>query len=221
MKLNRCIDHTLLRADASKTEINRLCEEAVFYDFYAVCVNPCWVMTAKTLLKGTDVKVAAVAGFPLGANRMEVKVREATIAIEDGADEIDMVMNIGEFKDKNYESVLNEIIGIREATKGKILKVIVETYLLTHDEKIKAVELVMRANADFIKTSTGFSGGGAAAEDIRLFKETSKGKLKIKASGGIKNLSAAEMMIREGASRIGCSSSVSIMKELNERASDN
>ncbi|MGE3062019.1 MAG: deoxyribose-phosphate aldolase [bacterium] len=221
MKLNDFIDHTLLKAGATKDDIKRLCDEATAHNFYAVCVNPCWVMTVKTLLKGSSVKVASVVGFPLGANRMEVKVRETIIAIEDGADEIDMVINIGDFKGGNYESVLNEIIGIREASKGSLLKVIVETALLTREEKIKVAALVIQAKADFIKTSTGFSTGGAALEDVKLFKELSGGKIKIKASGGIRDLKTAEAMIKEGAARIGCSSSVSIMAELNERTSNN
>ena len=216
MKISGYIDHTLLKADQTASDISSLCGEAVKYEFYSVCVNPCWVSSAKNILKHSNVKVASVVGFPLGANRMEVKMREAVIAVEDGADEIDMVMNIGEFKSGNYESVLNEIIGVREAVSGKILKVIVETSLLTEDEKVKALEIVMKSKADFIKTSTGFSTGGALVSDIELFHRLSSGKLRIKASGKIRDYKTAEAMIKAGASRIGTSSSILIMAQADE-----
>jgi len=218
MKINRYIDHTLLKADKNISDIQQLCDEAVMYDFYAVCINPCWILMAKSILRNKNVKVATVVGFPLGANRMEIKVKETIIAIEDGADEIDMVMNIGEFKSRNYDSVLNEIIGIREIAKGKILKVIIETSLLSKEEKMKVLELVIKSGADFIKTSTGFRTEGANVEDIKLFKKFGDGKIRIKASGGIRDLKTVKKMINAGASRIGTSSSVSIMAELNERS---
>ncbi|HAV92237.1 TPA: deoxyribose-phosphate aldolase [candidate division WOR-3 bacterium] len=216
MKINRYIDHTLLKAEQTDSDISLLCGEAVKYEFYSVCVNPCWVSSAKNFVKHSNVKVVSVVGFPLGANRMEVKMREAVIAVEDGADEIDMVMNIGEFKSGNYESVLNEIIGVREAVSGKILKVIVETSLLTENEKAKALEIVIKSKADFIKTSTGFSTGGALVSDIELFHRLSSGKVKIKASGKIRDYKTAEAMIKAGASRIGTSSSILIMAQADE-----
>jgi len=218
MKINGYIDHTILRPDAAADDIRRLCREAVENSFFAVCVNPCWVMLAKNALKDSKVKVASVAGFPLGSNRMETKVREAVIAIEDGADEIDMVMNIGEFKTGNRESVLNEMIGMREAVGPRTLKVIVETCLLTDAEKEEVLEMTVRAKADFIKTSTGFSKGGATEDDVRLFHSLAKGRILVKASGGIKDFKTAEMMIKAGAARLGTSSSVQIAAEADGRS---
>lgn len=218
MKINNLIDHTLLKPDATADDIKRLCLEAREHSFYAVCVNPCWVMLSKSILKDSKVKVASVAGFPLGANRMETKVREAVIAIEEGADEIDMVMNIGEFKTGNKESVLNEMIGMREAVGARALKVIVETCLLSEGEKEEVLEMAVKAKADFIKTSTGFSKAGATEDDVKLFHKLAKGRILVKASGGIKDFKTAEIMIKAGASRLGTSSSVQIVAEADGRS---
>lgn len=209
------IDHTILKAEATEEMVKVLCEEAMEFKFAAVCVNPCFVGFSKELLKNSNVKVATVIGFPLGANTSEVKAFETKNAIENGAEEVDMVINIGALKSKNYSLVKEDIEAVVEAAKGKaIVKVIIETSLLNHEEKIKACELAMEAGADFVKTSTGFSTGGATVEDIRLMKEVVGDKLKIKASGGIRDLETAKKMVAEGANRLGASSGVEIAKQL-------
>lgn len=213
MDLGHYIDHTLLKANASKSDIERLCAEAVFYSLYSVCVNPCWVKYSSEIVSSKNVLVTTVAGFPIGANRVEVKARECEAAILDGADEIDMVINIGRLKSGDYEYVLNEITELRKVCRGKILKVIVETCLLTEEEKKIAVKLVIDGGGDFIKTSTGFSTGGATTADVALFKREAKGLIKIKASGGIRDLKTMTGMIEAGADRIGVSASVSILGE--------
>lgn len=207
------IDHTLLKPEATLDMIEKLCNEALEFSFAAVCVNPYYVKKAKDLLKGSNVKVATVIGFPLGANIKEVKAFEAKKAIEDGADEIDMVINIGALKNKDYKAVKSDIEAVVEAVKGKaIVKVIIETCLLTEEEKTKACELSKEAGADFVKTSTGFSTGGATVEDVKLMKRIIGDTMKIKASGGIRDFETAKAMIEAGASRIGASSSVNIVK---------
>lgn len=213
-ELNKYIDHTNLSPSATSKDIDKLIQEAIKYDFKSVCIAPSYVKYAKEALKNSDVLVCAVIGFPLGYNATSVKVYETKIAVEHGADEIDMVINVGRFKDGQYEYVLNEIKAIKEACNGKTLKVIVETALLTKAELIKITELVMQSGADFIKTSTGFSYRGASFEDIQTMKETCGDKLLIKASGGIKNLADAQEMIRLGANRLGMSKSVPVMEEL-------
>lgn len=205
MILNKYIDHTKLNADAKKSDIEKLCDEAIKYDFKSVCVNPCHVKFAKEKLQNSDVLVCTVIGFPLGANSTETKVFETENAIENGADEIDMVINIGKLKEKDFSYVEEEIRKIKEACGEKTLKVIVETCLLTDDEKISACEIIIKAGADFVKTSTGFSTGGATVEDVKLLKSTVKDKIKIKASGGIRTHEKAVSMIEAGADRIGAS----------------
>jgi len=215
MDINSKIDHTLLKPEATSDMIENLCREALEFGFAAVCVNPYYVTRAKNLLKGSNIKVATVVGFPLGANTKEVKAFEARKAVEDGADEIDMVINIGALKNRDYEYVMEDIKAVVNAVEGKaIVKVIIETCLLTKEEKIKACELSKEAGADFVKTSTGFSTGGATIEDIILMKKTIGDSMQIKASGGIRDFETAKAMIEAGASRIGASSSVKIVKGL-------
>ena len=211
MKLNQYIDHTNLKADASKTDIKNLVDEAIKYNFYSVCVNSANVKLIREYNR--DVKIASVVGFPLGAMAREAKVFEAKRAIEDGASEIDMVINIGRLKDCDYDYVESEIREIKEAIGENILKVIIETSLLTDEEKVKACDLSIKAGADFVKTSTGFSTGGASVEDVKLMAETVDGKAKVKASGGIHTRDEALALIDAGASRIGASKSIEICKE--------
>jgi len=207
------IDHTALKPELTKEDILKLCEEAKEYQFASVCVNPTWVKTAAEALKGTDVKVCTVIGFPLGATTPETKAFETKNAIENGATEVDMVINIGALKDKNYDIVEEDIRAVVNAAKGKALtKVIIETCLLTDEEKVKACELSVKAGADFVKTSTGFSTGGATVEDVQLMRKTVGSEVGVKASGGVRDAKAAQMMIEAGATRIGASSGVAIVK---------
>jgi deoxyribose-phosphate aldolase len=206
------IDHTLLKPEATKQQIESLCQEAKEYKFASVCVNPTWVSTAKELLQGSGVMVCTVIGFPLGANTTETKAFEAKNAIENGAEEVDMVINIGALKDHNDELVEKDIRAVVEAVKGKArTKVIIETSLLTKEEKIRACELSVKAGADFVKTSTGFSTGGATAEDIALMRQTVGADLGVKASGGVRSTEDVQKMIEAGATRIGASSSIAIV----------
>ena len=211
MDLAKYIDHTQLAADAGKDKIEKLCAEAREAGFASVCVNSTWVSYAKKLLEGSFVNVCTVVGFPLGAMSTRAKAAETEIAIEDGADEIDMVINIGYLKSGMYDEVLNDIKAVREASRGKVLKVIIETCLLTDEEKVKACELSAKAGADFVKTSTGFSKGGATKEDVALMKKSIPSNMKVKASGGIRSYETAMDMIRAGASRLGCSSGMAII----------
>ena len=211
MKINQYIDHTNLKADARIEDIKTLVDEAMANDFYSVCVNSSNVKLIKDYNK--DVKIAAVVGFPLGAMAKEAKVFEAKNAIENGASEIDMVINIGRLKDKEYDYVESEIRAIKEVIGENILKVIIETCLLTDDEKVKACELSVAAGADFVKTSTGFSTGGATVSDVKLMADTVGDKAKVKASGGIHTREEALALIDAGASRIGASKSIDICKE--------
>ena len=208
------IDHTLLKANATKAEIMKLAEEAKTHKFASVCVNPTWVKLAAEMLKDTpEVKVCTVIGFPLGATTSEVKAFETTNAIANGATEVDMVINIGALKDKDYDLVKKDIQAVVDAAKGKALtKVIIETCLLTKDEIEKASQLSVEAGADFVKTSTGFSTGGALVEDVALMRKTVGAGVGVKASGGVRSLEDAEAMIKAGANRIGASSGVSIVK---------
>ncbi len=209
------IDHTLLKPDATRSMIKKLCNEAIENNFGAICVNPYHVKYCKDLLKDSEVKVATVVGFPLGANTKDVKAFETKDAIKNGADEIDMVINIGALKDGDFDTVKDDILAVVEATNGKALvKVIIETCLLNEEEKKMACKLAMEAGADFVKTSTGFSTDGAKVEDIRLMKLVVGDKLGIKASGGVRDLQAAREMIEAGATRLGTSSGVKIVKEI-------
>lgn len=213
MNINKLIDHTALKPNINKESILKLIAEAKTYDFASVCVNPCWVALAHQELKNTDVKVCTVIGFPLGANTTEVKVFETKDAIEKGAQEIDMVINIAMLKDKEYDYVENEIHQIVEAAKDKaIVKVIIETCLLTDEEKIKACELSQKAGADFVKTSTGFSTGGATVHDIALMRKTVGAEMGVKASGGVHTHEEALAMVEAGATRIGASAGVKLLK---------
>ena len=219
MSIAKYIDHTLLKADARKEDIEKLCSEAFHNGFASVCVNSCWVPLASELLAGTDVKVCTVVGFPLGAASANAKAAEAADAVKNGADEIDMVINIGMLKSGMMEAVEDDIKEVRNAAKGKILKVIIETCLLSDDEKKAACRAAADAGADFVKTSTGFSTGGATVHDVALMKEevSSRG-LKVKASGGIRNYKDAKAMIDAGADRIGASAGIAIVKEENAEA---
>lgn len=209
----KLIDHTALKADTTKAQIITLCEEAKEYGFASVCVNPTWVETAASILGGSEVKVCTVIGFPLGANTPETKAFEVTNAIQNGATEVDMVINIGALKDKNYELVEKDIHAVVEAAQGKALsKVIIETSLLTDEEKVKACELAVKAGADFVKTSTGFSTGGATVEDIKLMRKTVGPNIGVKASGGVRDAKGTQDMVDAGATRIGASAGVSIVK---------
>lgn len=213
MNINKLIDHTALKPNTNKESILKLIAEAKTYDFASVCVNPCWVALAHQELKNTDIKVCTVIGFPLSANTTEVKVFETKDAIEKGAQEIDMVINIAMLKDKEYDYVENEIHQIVEAAKDKaIVKIIIETCLLTDEEKIKACELSQKAGADFVKTSTGFSTGGATVHDIVLMRKTVGAEMGVKASGGVHTHEEALAMVEAGATRIGASAGVKLLK---------
>ena len=211
MKINKYIDHTVLKATTTEEDIKKLCHEAKEYDFYAVCVNGCYVDLAKKELLGSDVKVCAVIGFPLGAMSKEAKIFEAKKCIADGASEIDMVINVGFLKSKKFIEVEEEIREIKEAIGDNVLKVIIENCYLTDDEKRLASEMCVRAKADFVKTSTGFGTGGATLEDLKLMKSVVGDRAKLKAAGGVKDLATAEAFIAAGADRLGTSSGVQLM----------
>lgn len=209
------IDHTLLKADATKEQIEKICAEAKEYNFASVCVNPTWVKTSAELLNGTEVKVCTVIGFPLGASTPETKAFETKNAIENGAAEVDMVINIGALKGGDNELVERDIRAVVDAAKDKALtKVIIETCLLTEEEKVRACELSVKAGADYVKTSTGFSTGGATAEDIALMRKTVGPTIGVKASGGVRSAEDADQMIKAGATRIGASSGAAIVNGL-------
>ncbi len=213
MNINAYIDHTLLSASATERDIIDHCNQAKKHKFYAVCVNSCYVPLAKQLLKGSKVKICTVVGFPLGASSTETKIFEAKNAIADGADEIDMVMNIGVFKSKNYVEVLKDISDVKTAI-GKIpLKVIIEISELSKNGIVKASEICMDAKADFVKTSTGFAKGGATLTAVKIIKKTVRNRCKIKASGGIRDFETAKKYIDIGVKRIGTSSGVTIVNE--------
>lgn len=210
-QLASMIDHTILKADANKGSVEEICKEALEHKFASVCINPTNIELAASMLKGSEVKVCTVIGFPLGANTTEVKAFETKDAIAKGADEVDMVINIGKLKDKDYDYVRNDIKAVVEAAKGKaLIKVIIETCLLTEEEKVKACELSVQAGADFVKTSTGFSTGGATPEDIKLMRETVGPNIGVKASGGVRCFADAEAVIKNGATRIGASAGITI-----------
>ena len=206
------IDHTILKPEATEAAVQKIIDEAKEYNFFSVCINPCWVAFASEQLADTDVAVCTVISFPLGANTPEVKAYEAADAIKNGANEVDMVINIGALKSQQYDYVRQDIQGVVDAAKGKALvKVIIETALLTDEEKVKACELAKEAGADFVKTSTGFSTGGAKVADIRLMRETVGPDMGVKASGGVHNAEEALAMIEAGATRIGASTGVAIV----------
>ena len=212
MKLNKYIDHTLLKAYATNEQITKLCNEAKEYDFASVCVNTSYVPLCKELLKDSDVNVCCVVGFPLGAMDTVSKAFEAKTAVTNGAKEVDMVINIGKLKDKDYDYVTNDIKEVVLASKPAIVKVIIETCLLTDEEKVEACKCAMKANAEFVKTSTGFSTNGATVEDVALMKKTVGDTCKVKAAGGIRSYEDAMKMIEAGADRLGCSAGIKIME---------
>ena len=212
MDFAKMIDHTLLKTEAQKADLDKLLKEAKEYQFASVCVSPIWVSYAAEKLKGTGVKTCTVIGFPQGATPSEVKAFEAKTAIEDGAEEVDMVIPVGRLKDQDYDYVRADIKSVVDAAKGKALtKVIIETCLLTDEEKRIACRLAQEAGADFVKTSTGFSTGGAVADDVRLMRETVGEKMGVKASGGVRSRVDAEDMVAAGATRLGTSSGVKIV----------
>ena len=208
----KLIDHTILKPVASKEDVRRICDEARQHGFLSVCINPYWVAYAKELLKGTDVKVCTVIGFPLGANTTAVKEYETRDALKHGADEIDMVINLGALKSGDYDTVLSDISAVRKACEGHILKVIIETSQLTEEEKVKTCELAAKAGADFVKTSTGFTGGGATAADVALMRKSIPANMQVKASGGVRSREDFDAMVAAGATRIGASSGVKIIE---------
>ena len=212
MKLNKYIDHTLLKQDATVEQIDRLLSEAKDYDFASVCVNPCWVAHAKSGLENTDVKVCTVVGFPLGATTSAVKAYETKEAIKNGADEIDMVINVGALKSGNIALVETDIQAVVEASGDKLVKVIIEACLLTNEEKVLACQLAQKAGADYVKTSTGFSTGGATLPDVQLMRQTVGPDMGVKAAGGARSYADAVAFVEAGATRIGTSSGVAILK---------
>ena len=208
------IDHTILKADASEAKVRKICEEALEYGFASVCINPANVSLASEMLKGSKVKVCTVIGFPLGANTSAVKAFEVDDAIKNGAQEVDMVINIAKLKDKDYEYVKNDIKAVVDASKGRALsKVIIETCLLTDEEKVKACQLAKEAGADYVKTSTGFSTGGSTPEDVKLMRETVGPEMGVKASGGVRTYEEAMAVIESGATRIGASAGIAIIEK--------
>lgn len=215
------IDHTILKANTTKAMVEKVCAEAKEYKFASVCINTCYAKLVTELLTGTDIKTCCVVGFPLGSMSTEAKAFETSKAIEDGANEIDMVINVGALKDKNYEFVKNDIAAVVEAAKGKALvKVIIEACLLTDEEKVKVCELSKEAGANFVKTSTGFSTGGATIADIKLMRKTVGSEMGVKASGGIRTLEDLLAMKEAGASRVGASASVAMVTDLVSEPSD-
>ena len=220
MNISKYIEHTLLKQDATDSDLDRLFQEAKENDFLGVCINPCFVSKAKNALLDTTIKIVTVVGFPLGANRSDIKAFEAQKAVEDGADEIDMVLNVSKLKDKDYEYVKKDIEAVRKACPNNVLKVILETDLLTKDEIKKACEICIEAKADLVKTSTGFvkNGEGAKVEDVELMHNTvSSHGLRVKASGGIRDAQKAIALIHAGADRLGTSSGVKIAEEMRNK----
>lgn len=213
MNYNKMIDHTVLKADTPLETVKRICDEAIEYGFASVCINPCHVAYCADYLKDSDVNVCTVIGFPLGANTSAVKAFETKDAISNGADEIDMVMNIGALKDKNYDLVRDDVKAVVEAANGTLVKVILETCLLTEDEIKKACELCVEAKADYVKTSTGFSTRGATIEDVQIMKAAVQGKAKVKAAGGVRTHEDMVKIVEAGADRIGTSAGCSLVEK--------
>lgn len=212
MNMNKLIDHTLLKPDATEAQITTLCHEAKTYDFKSVCVNPSRVALCHALLANADVLVCTVIGFPLGATSTQAKVEEAKIALADGADEFDMVLNIGWVKEHRYDAVEAEIRQVKQAVGDHVLKVIIEACLLSDDEKVMACEAAVRGGADYVKTSTGFSVHGATVQDVELMKKTVGTRAKVKAAGGVRNTDDLVAMVHAGADRIGTSAGVKLMQ---------
>lgn len=212
MELNRMIDHTLLKANATRAQIEKLCDEALQYNFASVCVNTCWVPLAHERLAGSEVNTCCVVGFPLGAMLTEAKAAETRLAVEAGADEVDMVINVGWLLDGDYDAVRDDIAAVVKAADGKCVKVIIEACLLTDEQKVKACELSVEAGATFVKTSTGFSTGGATVADVALMRKTVGDACKVKAAGGIHTADEAKAMVEAGADRLGCSAGIAIME---------
>ncbi len=210
-EFNRYFDHTILKPDATKEQVDKICDEALKEHFASVCVNGYRTKQVKERLEGSEVKTCTVVGFPLGAVPAEVKVFETRKAIEDGADEVDMVINIGALKDCDYDYVQEDIVQVKKACGDRVLKVIIETCLLNEDEKVKACEIALKAGADYVKTSTGFSTGGANVDDVRLMKDIVGDMAKVKASGGIHDYAQAMDMINAGADRLGTSATMNII----------
>ena len=217
IKLNKMVDHTILKTFAQEQHIETLCADAKKYDFASVCINPYNIPLAKKLLEGTDVKVCTVIGFPLGANTTKIKVAETEDAYDMGCDEFDMVINVGALKDGKYDYVRDEIKAVVEAAKGRTVKVIIETFFLTDEEKVKAVELSCEAGAHFVKTCTGFNEGIATVHDIELMRKTATPEVKVKASSGINTYADAKALIEVGAERLGTSSGAKILAEAEEQ----
>ncbi|MEO0085430.1 MAG: deoxyribose-phosphate aldolase [candidate division WOR-3 bacterium] len=213
MNIAGLIDHTLLRPDAGPKQVERLCAEAREFGFWSVCVNSCWLPMCRRLLEGTDVRTGTVVGFPLGAALREAKAAEAALAVKLGADELDMVMNIGWLKAGENRLVLADIRAVADAAPGRVVKVIIEACLLTSEEKERAARLAVEAGAQFVKTSTGFSTGGATVEDVGLLRRVVGPEFGVKAAGGISDLATLEAMVGAGANRIGTSSGVAIVEE--------
>ena len=213
MNYNKMIDHTVLKADTPLETVKRICDEAMEYGFASVCINPCHVAYCADYLKDSDVNVCTVIGFPLGANTSAVKAFETKDAIANGADEIDMVMNIGALKDKNYDLVRDDVKAVVEAANGTLVKVILETCLLTEDEIKKACELCVEAKADYVKTSTGFSTRGATIEDVQIMKAAVQGKAKVKAAGGVRTHEDMVKIVEAGEDRIGTSAGCSLVEK--------
>ena len=211
MELNRMIDHTLLKANATRAQIEKLCDEALEYNFASVCVNTCWVPLAHEKLADSEVNTCCVVGFPLGAMLTEAKAAETRLAVEAGADEVDMVINIGWLLDGEYDAVRDDIAAVVKAADGKCVKVIIEACLLTDGQKVKACELSVEAGATFVKTSTGFSTGGATVADVALMRKTVGDRCLVKAAGGIHTADEARAMVEAGADRLGCSAGIQIM----------
>lgn len=214
MSLNKYIDHTILKANATREQVEKLCDEAAEHEFASVCVNSCWVPLCAERLAGTGVNVCTVIGFPLGAMSTAGKVAEAAAAVADGADELDMVINVGWLVAGEDELVRDDIAAVVAAAKGRCVKVIIETCLLDDEQKARACELSVEAGATFVKTSTGFSTGGATVHDVALMAKTVAGRCKVKASGGIHTAAEAQAMIDAGANRIGTSSGIAIVSGL-------
>ncbi|EFI42601.1 deoxyribose-phosphate aldolase [Peptoniphilus sp. oral taxon 386 str. F0131] len=213
IEINRMIDHTLLKPESTREQVKNLCEEALKYNFKSVCINPYWVEYASEILKGSEVGVCTVIGFPLGANTTELKAFEAREAVKNGAAEVDMVINVGLLKSEEFDAVEKDIKAVVDAADGRIVKVILETCLLSDEEIIKACKLSMNAGADFVKTSTGFSSHGATAHHVKLMKSVVGDNLEVKASGGIRDLKTSLEMIDSGATRLGVSAGIAIVKE--------
>lgn len=219
MTINTTIDHTLLKQDATSAQISQHCADALKYQFATVCIHPIWVPLCARLLKGSPVKVCTVVGFPFGTNATEAKAFETELALKQGAEEIDMVLNIGALKDGNLDVVRRDIEAVVKAAQGHIVKVILETCLLTRDEKIAACETVVAAGAHFVKTSTGFSTGGATVDDVKLMKSVVGDRCKVKAAGGVRSYADVVAMLEAGAERIGTSAGVALMTQTEVKTS--